>query len=158
MTKYILGVFVSSATVVAAYIFYLYAGPNLLDRFHDLLSGAEVIERGSLYGITIGESKDETYRRLVADDPTLKINVSGFEIENAPDYFRLADVDSRDKLMKVDYWHLLLSEARHNVLRAHFSDGKLIKIIHVWGPKLPHTLASRNRTYIRFTDYEDDEH
>jgi hypothetical protein len=157
---YFLLAFLISSGIVFVPLTLILVLPKFSDYLFDSMSVQEVIEHGAAYGVEIGGTKSQTFEDLelmVLDKPLL---VSGIGLENTPSRFLLSDDFAHDILMRSDHWHLLFSETTIDVLRLHFVDGKLAKIIRVktssmpperWGSLLPSMVTVASTGYFAST-------
>jgi hypothetical protein len=134
VARYFLKVFLSALAAVFIFILLSLILPTVGNFFYDLVSGGKVIEQGSAYGVTIGRSKERTFQDLLDEYRNQNVFVSGAVIENAPTRFMLSDDNAYEIMMPEDHWHLFVPLMKLSVLRLHFTDGKLAKIIRVWAP------------------------
>lgn len=102
--------------------------------YGDLFSGSEVYESGAAYGVTIGQTKDESIVSLYDHfaDQKIYLGICNYIDEReCPTLYRIvAFPDFTDK----DMWHLSFIYGCCDNLKLYFEDGKLIKIRRYWSP------------------------
>ena len=115
----------------------MFAISNIGDVWFDAASEQEVVDHGAAYDVEIGRTKAQTFQNLKSltlDEPLI---VSGVGMANFPNRYLLSDEVAYDILMGSDHWHLLFDTTTIDVLRLHFTDGNLSKIIRVRTPEMP---------------------
>jgi hypothetical protein len=137
MKAYLLCVLIGSLVIGFVPITLMIAAPEIGDAWFDAFSEQDVIEQGAAHGVEIGRGKSQTFRDLESLATDKPIIVSGAGLEGSTKRFLLSDKIAHDILMARDHWHLLFEETTIDVLRLHFSDGKLSKIIRVRTPRMP---------------------
>ena len=137
LSTYLLTALICSLAIVFVPITLMFVIPEIGDAWFDAASEQEVVEHGAAYGVGIGRTKAQTLQdleSLTLDGPLI---VSGVGMENFPNRYLLSDEIAHDFLMGSDHWHLILDDSTIDVLRLHFTDGKLSKIIRVRTPEMP---------------------
>jgi hypothetical protein len=137
MKAYYLCVLIGSLIIGFVPITLMIAAPEIGDAWFDAVSEQDVVENGAAHGVEIGRGKTQTFHDLKALATDKPIIVSGNGLDGSPYRFLLSDKIAQDILMTRDHWHLLFEETTIDVLRLHFTDGKLSKIIRVRTPRMP---------------------
>ncbi|MFP6756997.1 MAG: hypothetical protein VCC99_02095 [Alphaproteobacteria bacterium] len=137
LKTYFLAALISSLAIVFVSITLMFAISNIGDVWFDAASEQEVVDHGAAYDVEIGRTKAQTFqylKSLTLDEPLI---VSGVGMANFPNRYLLSDEVAYDILMGSDHWHLLFDTTTIDVLRLHFTDGNLSKIIRVRTPEMP---------------------
>lgn len=120
------------AVVVA--IFCLANLPVGFDIYYKLASGTEVVETGSAYGVTIGQTKQEAMHDMMTYHAETKVYLGLCKYRSEWKCAKLSQMDGYDDFIEEDIWHFSLIYGCCDFVDLYFKNGKLVKIRRDWSP------------------------